>query len=58
LAQIEVTTNSYYGTSNNPHIHPTRKLLSPPALRGWGNRGAYGPMGPALCGILQANFGE
>jgi hypothetical protein len=44
--------------SDFPHVHPSCKLLSPPALRGWGNWGASGPIGPGVCGILDPNFGE
>jgi hypothetical protein len=44
--------------SDFPHIHPPRKLLSPPALRGRGNGGACGPSGPGLCGIVDSDFGE
>ena len=44
--------------SDFPHIHPPRKFLSHSVLRGRGNTGVSDPIGPGLCGILQANFGE
>jgi hypothetical protein len=44
--------------STNAHLHPSRKFLSLPILRGWGKNGACGRFGLGLCGIVDAGFGE
>jgi hypothetical protein len=44
--------------STRANIHTSRKLLSWPILRRGCREDVSGPIGPGLCVMLQANFGE